>query len=157
MEFGAVSRAKQWLVRRWLINLPVLTQSDLPTTAPTSTIPDPDLVPFESKTYKQHKGDLGAVEELLTIATPVAIAELDPTAASRLQQRVPVERLRSLSPRSRKSNERSESQGSTGSGVMVEERVGNEEEEEEREGEGEIGGVTAGRDGGRGGRLGVPR
>lgn len=148
MEFGAVSRAKQWLVRRWLIDLAVVTQSDLPTSVPASTIPDEDLAPFDSKTYKQQKGELGAVEELLTIATPVAIAELDPTAASRLQKRVPVERLRSLSPRSRsgKSGERSPSEGSTGSGVMVEERVGDEQDE----------GGDAG-DAERAGRLGVPR
>lgn len=169
MEFGAVSRAKQWLVRRWLVDLPVLTESDLPTTAVETMVPDPDLKPFEGKMHIQNhshkdKADLSAVEELLTIATPVAIAELDPTAASRLQERVPVERLRSLSPRNRLGGDgrRSESRGSSGSGVMVEERVGGEGEGED-EGANRVGGGE-GRDGDgdergdtRGGRLGVPR
>ncbi|KAH5139488.1 hypothetical protein HBI56_226600 [Parastagonospora nodorum] len=132
-EFGAWSRCKQYLVRRWLTDLPVLTASTLPTSSPTTSAYDQNM-----------DKDLGAVGELLSIATPVAIAELDPTAASRLQKRIPVERLRSLSPSG--SDGGSEGRpGSSGgrSGVMVEEKgsederggSGDEREKKRRDGE----------------------
>jgi hypothetical protein len=69
--------------------------------------------------------DLGAIGELLSIATPVALAELDPTTASRLQGRIPIERLRSLSPSAAvgiRSKSRESAASSDGGGVMVEEK-----------------------------------
>ncbi|KAF1916411.1 hypothetical protein BDU57DRAFT_449622 [Ampelomyces quisqualis] len=88
-EFGAWSLAKQYLVRRWLVDLPVV----VPTTLPISVSQQHGDVGVDAMDK-----DLGAVGELLSIATPVAIAELDPPAARTLQQRIPIERLRSLSP-----------------------------------------------------------
>jgi hypothetical protein len=67
--------------------------------------------------------EFGALAELLAVATPVAIAELDPTAASRLQRSVPAQRLRSLSPK----RTRAPSEGGS-VGVMVEEKGGSEDE-----------------------------
>jgi hypothetical protein len=121
-EFGAWSRLKQYLVRRWLDDMPVLSVSSLPTSHP------PDDITQEINMDK----DLGAVGELLSIATPVAIAELDPTAASRLQNRVPVERLRSLSPKGREGSRPRSEAGSEG--VMVEEKGVSEDERSGDEG-----------------------
>tara|TARA_R110002003_G_scaffold63_5_gene5819 strand:+ start:10065 stop:10700 length:636 start_codon:yes stop_codon:yes gene_type:complete len=122
-EFGAWSRCKQYLVRRWLADLPVM-----PAAAALSTTTATSDVPFAS--ISSMTKDLGAVGKLLSIATPVAIAELEPTAASKMQSSIPIERLRSLSPT------RSEGAGSTGrpnssagnSGVMVEEKGPSEDE-----------------------------
>jgi Mg2+ and Co2+ transporter CorA len=124
-EFGAWSRFKQYLVRRWLVDLPVLTASSLPTASPSGYVGD----------VEDMDKDLGAVGELLSIATPVAIAELDPTGASRLQKRVPIERLRSLSPTRSDggSDDRSASSGGR-SGVMVEEKGASEDERSGDEG-----------------------
>jgi hypothetical protein len=150
-EFGAWSRMKQYLVRRWLDELPVMTVSELPTT--TKEVMDVD---FDK--------DLGAVGELLSIATPVAIAELDPTAASRLQKRIPIERLRSLSPtRSEKGSAgRPASSGGLSEGAMVEEKGASEDERSGDEGSaGKTDGKVVGRDRVArakegGGRLDVP-
>ncbi|KAF1848280.1 uncharacterized protein K460DRAFT_403573 [Cucurbitaria berberidis CBS 394.84] len=129
-EFGAWSRTKRYLVRRWLSELAVM-----PTTVLPQTSQEPgDLASLQNSSMNK---ELGALGELLSIATPVAIAELDPTAASRLQKRIPIERLRSLSPT------RSEAGGSTGrpssdggnSGVMVEEKGPSEDERSGDEGE----------------------
>jgi hypothetical protein len=147
-EFGAWSRMKQYLVRRWLDELPVMTVSALPTT--TNEISE---VSFDK--------DLGAVGELLSIATPVAIAELDPTAASRLQKRIPVERLRSLSPTRSDAGSAGRPTSAAGSEkVMVEEKGASEDERSGDEGGGrKVDGKVVGRD--RvvkegGGRLDVP-
>jgi hypothetical protein len=104
-EFGTWSRVKRGLARRWLGELAVMP---IPRSNQTTTA--------ASTSYASPEKELGAVQELLSIATPVAIAELDPTAASRLQKRVPVERLWSLTPK-----ERPASRASSDGGVMVEE------------------------------------
>jgi hypothetical protein len=115
--FGAWGRIKRALARRWLDEISVLR------------VPPVLSSPFSSSSQerKQHLGmnmdmdkDLGAVGELLNVATPVAIAEFDPRAARRLQMRVPVERLRSLSPRGRSG--RASSRASSSGGVAVEEK-----------------------------------
>lgn len=130
-EFGSWSRTKRWLARRWLGELAVMP---LPQTRPVGggNAPNnnnnndpshPQPSPETTFSYPLNK-NLGAIGELLSIATPVAVAELDPTTASRLQSRVPVERLRSLSPPARAaSRSRSRtSHGSSDGGVMVEEK-----------------------------------
>jgi hypothetical protein len=104
-EFGTWSRVKRGLARRWLGELAVMP---IPRGSPPTA---------ESKSYASPEKELGALQELLSIATPIAIAELDPTAASRLQKRVPVERLRSLGLK-----ERPASRASSDGGVMVEEK-----------------------------------
>ena len=139
-SFSAWSRVKRALVRRWLaqIKQDATASPGLPVTAADTTAGpattdagDDDLLDLSPP--PKH---LGAVRELLTIATPVALAEIEPTAASRLQKRVPAARLRSLSPpRSEASARRwsgsprasagsaaSEGGPGGGSGVMVEEK-----------------------------------
>lgn len=126
-EFGAWSRTKRYLARRWLATLPTMPIETLP-----HTVSPGEHTPFALSPSTK---ELGAVGELLSIATPVAIAELDPTAASKLQQRVPIERLRSLSPtRSEgRSSGRGSSDGGDG-GVMVEEKGVSEDERSGDEG-----------------------
>ncbi|EUC42545.1 hypothetical protein COCMIDRAFT_103211 [Bipolaris oryzae ATCC 44560] len=125
-EFGTWSRTKRWLTRRWLDELSVMPLPQHPplTNAPNAAQPN---VPPSSDTMSSYPldKDLGAIGELLSIATPVALAELDPTAASRLQGRIPVERLRSLSPPAAlgsRSKSRESAASSDGGGVMVEEK-----------------------------------
>lgn len=131
-EFGVWSRTKRYLARRWLSELAVLPAAGLAQASQAG-----DLASLQSESISK---DLGAVGELLAIATPVAIAELDPTAASRLQKRIPIERLRSLSPTKSDGggSARPSSEGGN-SGVMVEEkgpsedeRSGDEQEKERR-------------------------
>ncbi|KAF2819489.1 hypothetical protein CC86DRAFT_374982 [Ophiobolus disseminans] len=127
-EFGAWGRIKQRLVKRWLGDLDVLVATTSPPISPPQSGPLPRNS-FEDK-------ELTAVGELIGIATPVAIAELDPTAASKMQKRIPIERFRSLSPT------RSDGGGSPGrpassggnSGVMVEEKGPSEDERSGDEG-----------------------
>lgn len=128
-ELGVWSRVKRFLVKRWLGKLSIM-----PTTLAAQTTPD-----LESAMLDQ---DLGAVGELLHLATPIALADADPTAASKIQQRLPLERLRSLSPtRSDGGRPGSRTSGRTsadgGSGVMVEEKSEDErsadEEDDRRE------------------------
>lgn len=156
-EFGVWSRTKRWLARRWLSDLTVMpiTSAD-------------QLQAFQQEQQHQHsqqpsdtlplKGsqidvvDLGAVGELLSIATPVAIAELDPTAASKLHSRLPIQqqqrqqqqRSSSLSPSPARnyheagtSGRRPSSEGAM-SGVMVEEKGPSEDERSADEEEEEI-------------------
>ncbi|KAF2268443.1 hypothetical protein CC78DRAFT_510193 [Lojkania enalia] len=124
-ELGVWSRIKRTLVKRWLGNMRVLPK----TTAAQSEL---DL---ESALHH----DLGAVGELLSLATPIAVADADPTAASRLQKRLPLDRLRSLSPT--RSDDRPESarnsgrKSDSGSGVMVEEKEDDRSGDEEQEGQ----------------------
>lgn len=121
-EFGVWSRLKRWLARRWLSELAVM-----PSVADIQALQPPEAMSLKGSVMDT---DLGAVGELLSIATPVAIAELDPTAASRLQKRLPIERLRSLSPTRSDdggSNRRPSSDGGM-SGVMVEEKGPSEDE-----------------------------
>lgn len=131
-EFGAWSRCKQYLVRRWLGEIEALPPDFMPNTPPS--VPDQQNIPLTETSPSSLKQPLGAVGELLSIATPVAIAELDPTAASRLQERVPVNRLRSLSPTysdGGSSGGRRMSGGrrpSSDAGVMVEEKGPSEDE-----------------------------
>lgn len=120
-EFGVWSRAKRFLARRWLAQLVVF---------PVSTL----QLQAQHDAHKHHDDNTGssAVADLLSIATPVAIAELDPMAASRMRARVPVERFRTLSP-TRSEGGGSGSEGRPGSGgrsggVMVEEKGASEDE-----------------------------
>jgi hypothetical protein len=73
----------------------------------------------------------------MSIATPVALAEIEPAAASRLQRRIPAARLKSLSPtRSDRNGSGRPSSDGGASGVMVDEKGLSEDErsgEEERE------------------------
>ncbi|USP80094.1 hypothetical protein yc1106_07368 [Curvularia clavata] len=119
-EFGSWSRTKRWLARRWLGELAVMPLPQAMPNPPNSA----NQPPIDTVSAYPLDKNLGAIGELLSIATPVAVAELDPTTASRLQSRVPVERLRSLSPPARAaSRSRSRnSQGSSDGGVMVEEK-----------------------------------
>jgi hypothetical protein len=114
---GVWSRTKRYLVKRWLGGLNVLTQK-----AESQMAAD-----FEAANISH---DLGAVGELLALATPVALAEGDPTAASRFRQRLPFDRMRSLSPTrsetGRPSSGRTSNDGL--SGVMVEEKGASEDE-----------------------------
>ena len=77
------------------------------------------------------------VSELLSLATPIALADGDPTAASRFRQRLPFDRMRSLSPtRSDSGRPGSGHTSNDGlSGVMVEEKA-SEDERSENESEG---------------------
>jgi hypothetical protein len=116
--FGAWSRVKRALARRWLGEISVLRVSPVLSSPPPSS---------SSREEKQHlemnvdmDKDLGAVGELLSVATPVAIAEFDPRAARCLQMRVPVDRLRSSSPRGRAG--RASSRPSSSGGVVVAEK-----------------------------------
>jgi hypothetical protein len=129
-EFGTWSRTKRYLARRWLGELAV---TPLPQ-GPGQTGQAQPTDSFSRQSYSPLDKDLGAVGELLSIATPVAIAELDPTAASRMQKRIPIERLRSLSPTR---SDRPESRASSDGGVMVEEKGGSEDERTGDEGQAE--------------------
>ena len=128
-ELGAVSHLKRYLAKRWLSNLHVFNPQ---------AIAEPDQSEIEAKASIPN--DLGAVGELLSLATPIALADADPTAASRFRQRLPLDRLRSLSPtRSESSSARPGSGGRDSadgaSGVMVEEKAGSEDERSGDEGE----------------------
>jgi len=127
-ELGSLSRLRRYLVRRWLVDLPVMP--------PSSTMSQSDMeLALAANAALQSKSNshLNTVAEGLSMATPVALADGDPTAASRLRKRVPLGRWRSGSPR--RSEERVEkregsSEGRPGSGVMVEEKS-----EDERSGD----------------------
>ncbi|KAF2001423.1 hypothetical protein P154DRAFT_553688 [Amniculicola lignicola CBS 123094] len=111
-ELGKINRIKRYLLKRWLGTIAVMPQT-------TTAADDFDLE--DATGFHQ---DLGAVGELLSLATPIALADGDPTAASRMQKRLPFDRLRSLSP-TRSDGGRASSGGRTsdgGSGVMVEEK-----------------------------------
>jgi hypothetical protein len=115
-ELGMWSRTKRFLVKRWLSDMTIMP----PTVAAHVTAED-----LESAAINQ---DLGAVGELLNLATPIGLAGGDPTAASRIRHRLPLGRFRSLSP-SRSDLRMSgimnmeKSGGGEGvSGVMVEEK-----------------------------------
>ncbi|KAF1832428.1 hypothetical protein BDW02DRAFT_529930 [Decorospora gaudefroyi] len=113
-ELGSWARIKRALARRWLGDLSVMP---LPSSSSSSQ--------KTSSSSGQRFGlepldkEFGAVGELLSIATPVAIAELDPRAATRLLKRVPrSRRFRSLSPKRSASHGHADGHG----GVMVEEQ-----------------------------------
>ncbi|KAF2240883.1 hypothetical protein BU26DRAFT_470142 [Trematosphaeria pertusa] len=141
-ELGVWSRVKQSLVRRWLANITVMPQT-------TGASSEPDLE------AARKEGDVGAVQELVHLATPIALADGDPTAASRLRKRTPLERLRSLSP-TRSEGDRpnsavsGRSSADAASGIMVEEKS-----EDERSGD-EGGEETRARESTFAERLNVP-
>ncbi|KAF3050963.1 hypothetical protein E8E11_010342 [Didymella keratinophila] len=122
-EFGTWSRIKQKLVRRWLAQLSIVTAETLPRT----NMPNDESSDEQLEEVAVIAKDLGAIGELMSIATPVALAEIEPTAASRLQRRIPQERLKSLSPTRSDGSGRPSSDGGM-SGVMVDERGVGEEE-----------------------------
>ncbi|KAF1963386.1 hypothetical protein CC80DRAFT_521428 [Byssothecium circinans] len=117
-ELGIYSRVKRNLARRWLSDLPVMpmtsSQADLMAETPIAA------------------HSMGAVAELVNLATPVAAADGDPTAASRIRRRNLLGKFRSLSPagseRRPNSASRESSDGRPGSGVMVEEKGLSEDE-----------------------------
>ncbi|KAF1939585.1 hypothetical protein EJ02DRAFT_381455 [Clathrospora elynae] len=121
-EFGMWSRVKRGLAKRWLRELAVM---QIPTLRQNEQ--DKSLDSGEETLEKMDR-ELGALGELLSIATPVAIAEMDPVAASRLQRRIPIERLRSVSLT--RSDQRPTSSGrpSSDGGIMVEEKGVSEDE-----------------------------
>lgn len=82
------SRTKRYLAKKWLASLVLLPQELLVQQAQHAA--DVEAAALAH--------DLGAVGELLQLATPVALADGDPTAASRIRHRLPFERFRSLSP-----------------------------------------------------------
>jgi hypothetical protein len=112
-DMGTWSRLKRHLARRWLGELAVVP---VPRGTPQTTTSTTAVQSYNSPMHKEEK--LGAVGKLVGIATPVAIAELDPTAASRLQKRGHV----ALSPK----GERPHSRASSDGGVMVEEKESEE-------------------------------
>lgn len=113
-ELGWWSRVKRYLARRWLAEL-----HSLPNTS--AQIPYPQ--------------DLGAIGELLAVSTPLALADADPTAASRIGKRVALERLRSLSPTRSDGSPGRSGRTSPSSGVMVEEKSEDERSGDEAESE----------------------
>ncbi|KAH7118817.1 hypothetical protein B0J11DRAFT_77552 [Dendryphion nanum] len=116
-ELGWWSRVQRHLARRWLAEL-----HSMPNTAAEVVNPQ----------------DFGAIGELLAVSTPLALADADPTAASRIGKRVAVERLRSLSPTTSDGGSgRWGGRTSPGSGVMVEEKSEDEGGGDEGDGEGE--------------------
>lgn len=129
-EFGAASRMKQWLVRRWLREMPVMPKTTSPPTSP------PESIPYSHRSGSSEGKEMPAVEELIGVATPVALAELDPTAASKMQQRMPIEKFRSLSPARSEGGTSEGRPASSGgnSGVMVEEKGASEDERSGDEG-----------------------
>ncbi|KAF2878151.1 hypothetical protein BDV95DRAFT_663363 [Massariosphaeria phaeospora] len=137
-ELSTWSRAKRYLATRWLDTLPVMPS----TAALTNTATTAATAPPHSDSAFDVKDDLGAVGALLTLATPIALADADPTAASRLQRRYP-----SLSP-TRSDDGRPGS--SRASGVMVDEKSEDGGSADERESGG------SGGSGGARGRLSVP-
>lgn len=117
-ELGAWSRVKRALVRRWLGQITVMPI----TTAAASAL---DL----ESAGRGLNTELGAIGELLSLATPIAMADGEPTAASRIGANVPVGRLRSLSPtRSDDGRPSSRQTSGGGSGIMVEEKGPSEDE-----------------------------
>ncbi|KAF9696293.1 hypothetical protein EKO04_005551 [Ascochyta lentis] len=128
-EFGTWSRVKRYLVRRWLPELRIVVADTLP----QNRAPGEEQLESVASSGK----DMGAIAELMSIATPVALAEIEPTAASRLQRRIPAERLKSLSPtRSDRSGSGRPSSEGAASGVMIDERGASEDErsgDEERD------------------------
>ncbi len=136
-EFGTWSRIKRYLVKKWLPTFRLLTADELP----HSNKPD-EQTPGSIASSSVSK-DLSTVEKLLSVATPVALAEIQPKAArSLLQRRVPGGRLKSASPtRSEgsvrpssagpgsvgQSSKRPSSEGGA-SGVMIEEKGPSEDE-----------------------------
>ncbi|KAF2848187.1 hypothetical protein T440DRAFT_454699 [Plenodomus tracheiphilus IPT5] len=154
-EFGSWSRVKRWLVRRWLNELVVMprppalpnpnTDSEVVKDTTGSAVGDQDtmiseeLIPFkELRLQAHHQHDRGgsAVGELLSIATPVAIAELDPTAASRMARTMSSQHSghRSLSPVASEGRPGSSGGRSSDGGVMVEEMGVGEDERSGDEG-----------------------
>jgi hypothetical protein len=130
-ELGVWSRVKRGLARRWLANMATMPRpSDAADTYTTLDVED------------ALGTELSAVGELLSVATPIAVADADPTAASRLQRRLPLARMRSLSPTRSETGRPGSSRTSAGSegaasGVMVEEKgLSGDEEEEGEEGDG---------------------
>jgi Mg2+ and Co2+ transporter CorA len=129
-ELGFMSRIRKYLVQRWLENIVVL-----PATAAATT--SPDLI--DSLPLTNDPKHFSAVEELVQVSAPVALAEADPTAASRLRHRLPLDRLRSLSPtRSEGGRPKSGGSGKSDGGesaVMVEEKGEDDRSGDERSGD----------------------
>jgi hypothetical protein len=146
-DFGVVGRFRRALARRWLGELAVMP---LPHHASPSS-PSHDHKPGSSSQRSSSRSSvrsevasctitttattqelsdktLGAVAQLARVATPVALADADPTAASRMQ-RASRREGGSLSP-----DGRTGSPASSDGGVMVEEKGGSGDEREGRGG-----------------------
>jgi hypothetical protein len=148
-ELGSLSRLRRYLVRRWLVDLPVMP--------PTEDMSQSDIdLALAANAALQSKSNshFSTVAEGIGMATPIALAEGDPTAASRLRKRVPLGRWRSASPKRSEEGPESRagsSEGRPGSGVMVEEKS-----EDERSGDEAAGGRMEERRKGFQERLNVP-
>jgi hypothetical protein len=141
-DFGVIGRVRRALVRRWLGELAVMPLPQQSSSSSSGKPGDSDersssrssvrsevqsftIQPFDGK-------EKGAVAELARVATPVALADADPTAASRLQRGGRGDRVGSLSPQGRRGSATS----SDGGGVMVEEKGGSGDERESRSSDG---------------------
>jgi hypothetical protein len=113
-EFGAWSRVKQGLVRRWLGGLEVMpkARSDLPLGSPSVQAEDRDEGKISRGLSTTERGAVGHLPGVATpVAIPVVMPEIDPTAASRLGSQGRSS-ARTLSP----------------DGIMVEEKGGSGDE-----------------------------
>jgi len=138
-EFGSWSRVKRCLARRWLADLVVMPRPPPPPPPPADEAATGGVTPeiLRTRGRAAQRQELGAVAELLRAATPVAVAELDPTAASRMAATMPTEGSRGLRPaRSRETRPGSSGRPSSDGGVMVEEEKG--ASEDERSGDEEV-------------------
>ncbi|KAI4644198.1 hypothetical protein J4E93_006098 [Alternaria ventricosa] len=148
-DFGVVGRCRRALARRWLGELAVMPIPHHPSPGSQNDKPVPSsssqrsssrgsvrsevascMLTTTAQTTSQEISDkkLGAVAQLARVATPVALADADPTAASRMQ-RAGRREGGSLSPDGRA---RRVSQTSSDGGVMVEEKGGSGDEREGR-------------------------
>jgi hypothetical protein len=130
-DLGVIGRVKRALARRWLGELSVMplpqhssspssekVGSDQRSSSRSSSIRS-EVQSF-TLTQRVESIDLDAVAQLPKTATPVALADADFTAASRLQGMRSKERVDNLSPQAKK--ERRSSPTSSDGGVMVEEK-----------------------------------
>ena len=131
-ELGSWSRLKRVLAQRWLSSLSALPSDALAAVTGAGA-------PVGSVTEFEAGQNLSAVQELLALATPIAQAEAEPTAASQWLRRVPLDRLRSLSPTGSRGSGSGTGGGGGGSsldaassGVMVEEKGVSEDERSDR-------------------------
>lgn len=152
-DFGVVGRCRRALARRWLGELAVMpiphhpspSQNEKPVPSSSSQRSSSRssvrsevascMLTTTANTTTQEISDkkFGAVAQLARVATPVALADADPTAASRMQ-RANRREGGSLSPDGRRG-----SQTSSDGGVMIEEKGGSGDEREGRKSEGRDG------------------
>ncbi|CAI6334585.1 unnamed protein product [Periconia digitata] len=126
-ELSAWSRIKRHLARRWLGRLAVLPMT-------------PSQIELIDNDVEFAPEDLSTVAQLVNAATPIAMADGEPTAANRVRKKRSLfGRLRSPSPNGRTADRplSETSDGRPGSGIMIEEKAASEDEGSAGEGEGE--------------------